>query len=414
MYFTRTYCRACGYARPATPGIKAANKESLIPVFDLGLQPLANSFCSPNEEQPGYAPLKVMFCPRCTLGQLSVEVKPEILYQRYSYVTSNSDTMLRHFGSIAHLLAGQTPGKRMLEIGSNDGRMLGYFREQGYTVQGIDPAANLAETAKQQLIPTVVGMFNEDTAKEATQDGPFDAVLARHVFCHVKDWQDFIRCLALVTHKESLVAIEAPYACDMLERGEFDTIYHEHTSYMTVRAMQALLEHLPFKLHRLQHFPIHGGAMMLLLRREDYGRDPDNSVAYHLKKEKADLETWGRFSQLAHANLAALKGFVASQRAVNKRVVGFGASAKSTVWVNACGFTRKDLEFITDNTPGKQWKLSPGSDIPIVDEGAILRELPDYAVCFAWNFKAEVLEKHALARSKGVKFIFPIPHLEVV
>lgn len=413
MYLARTQCRACGFARPAD-GTKSPNKEKLVPVFDLGVQPLANDFCSPNEEQAGYAPLKVMFCPNCTLGQLSVEVKPEILYRRYSYVTSNSDTMLRHFGSIAHLLAGQTPGKRMLEIGSNDGRMLSFFQKQGYTVQGIDPAANLAETAKQQLIPTVVGMFNEETAKEATQDGPFDAVLARHVFCHVKDWQDFIRCLALVTHKDSVVAIEAPYACDMLERGEFDTIYHEHTSYMTVRAMQALLEHLPFKLHRLQHFPIHGGAMMLLLRREDYGRDPDNSVAYHLKKEKADLETWGRFSQLAHANLAALKGFVASQRAVNKRVVGFGASAKCTVWVNACGFTRNDMEFVTDNTPGKQYKLVPGSDIPIVDEGALLRELPDYAVCCAWNYRLEILEKNALARSKGVKFIFPIPHLEVV
>lgn len=411
MYKTHTSCRACGYGFNPADGTKCQNvRESLVPVFDLGIQPLANDFASVTDEHAGYAPLKVMFCPRCTLAQLSVVVRPDILYSRYLYVTSQSETMRKHFAALGQAIRAEQPFDSLLEIGSNDGTLLKYFAAQGVKVVGIDPAENLADLSRKCAIPTVTGAFNVSTAKSALcgVSGGFDVILARHVFCHVDDWREFINCLAVPSKKTTLICIEVPYVKDLLDRGEFDTIYHEHLSYLSIRAFQSLLEDSPFWLQNVVQFPIHGGAILLMLRRKDWPGD-----AYP-KTDNFTEESWKSFSDKVHANIAGLRSFVAAAKADNKRVVGFGASAKSTVWVNACGFTRKDLEFITDTTPQKLYKLSPGTDIPIVDEGAILRELPDYAVCFAWNFRDFVLNNNALAREKGVKFVFPIPSLEIV
>lgn len=416
MYKQHTVCRACRYGMTGPGGIKSAeSKESLLPVFDLGIQPLANDFCGPNEEHSGYAPLKVMFCPRCTLAQLSVVVDPEILYRHYNYVTSASDTMMSHFESLRSLFQEEIPAVTLLEIGSNDGRMLQFFKSCGMRICGIDPAENLAELANSVGARTVCGSFDEDSARKArAYYGQFDIVIARHVFCHVNDWRKFIRNLEIVTHKESLVFIEVPYCVDMLQRGEFDTIYHEHTSYMTVRAMGALLKDSQFQIYKIVRFPIHGGAIMLVLSPKESQRTPADTVREFIDSEQITTETWSGFCTKAYHAIDALKMFVEHNVLEKKKVVGFGASAKSTVFVNACRFTKKELRFITDSTAQKQWKLSPGTDIPIVDEGAILRELPDYAVCFAWNFREEILSKNSLARSKGVKFVFPIPTLEVV
>lgn len=411
MYHNHTICRACGYASPLASGVKVSGlKERLVPVFDLGIQPLANDFASNDEERAGYAPLKVMLCPRCTLAQLSVVVKPEILYSKYLYVTSQSETMRKHFESLGKTIRAEQPFDSLLEIGSNDGTMLKYFASQGVKVVGIDPAENLADVSRKLAIPTVTGTFNSNTAKSSLcgMSGGFDVIMARHVFCHVDDWRDFINCLAIPSHKNTLVCIEVPYLRELLDRGEFDTIYHEHLSYLSIKAFQFLLKDSPFWLQNVVSFPIHGGAILLMLRTKEFQGQP------YPKSDDFTEEHWRVFADKAHANIAGLKSFVAAARADNKRVVGFGASAKSTVWLNACGFTRKDIEFITDTTPQKWFKLSPGTDIPIVDEGAILRELPDYAVCFAWNFRDFVLKNNSLAREKGVKFVFPIPSLEIV
>lgn len=410
MYYDHLGCRACGFGTQETAsGIKSATpSDHLVPVFDLGLQPLANDFCAPGQEHAGYAPLKVLYCPRCSLAQLSVTVRPDILYSRYSYVTSTSETMMKHFAALADLLIEQKAGPRLLEIGSNDGRMLQYFQSLNMDVCGIDPAANLAEIANKAGVRTVCGLLNEESANEAA-DRPFDVVIARHVFCHVDDWRDFLRHVWLTTHNESLVCLEVPYCKDMLDRGEFDTIYHEHTSYLTLKAITALLANSPFRLHRVVRFPIHGGAILLMMRSKSSRVSPDPGLAAMLAEEHITLAEWQAFDAKARQAMLAMKETVRAAREQGKRVCGFGASAKSTVWVNACGFTRKDVQFITDTTRYKQWKLSPGTDIPIVDEGALLRELPDIALCFAWNFAAEILEKNALARSKGVKFYVPIP-----
>lgn len=415
IYKLHQTCRACGYGqKPSAGGVKTgAGTERLVPVFDLGIQPLANDFANDNDERAGYAPLKVLFCPRCRLAQLSVVVRPDILYSRYLYVTSPSETMRHHFGQLGAALAAEQPFTSLLEIGSNDGTLLRYFAGQGVKVAGIDPAENLAELARKKGIPTVTGVFNHhtaDLARAACRSG-FDVILARHVFCHADNWREFISALSMASHRDTLVCIEVPYVKDLLERGEFDTIYHEHLSYLNIGAVEQLLDQSPFVLANVIRFPIHGGAIALLLRRRDHACTLDRSFA---GDENISAETWQDFSSKALKNLENLRCFVAAARADGKRVCGFGASAKSTVWLNACGFSRQDLEFITDTTPQKLYRCSPGTDIPIVDPGAILRERPDYAICFCWNFRTEVLSQNEPAMLAGVKFVFPIPHLEVV
>lgn len=410
MYLLHTTCRACGYAAPGAQGIKSTPTEKLVEVFDLGLQPLANDFTNDSHEQAGYAPLKVLFCPRCSLAQLSVVVKPEILYRNYSYVTSPSRTMTEHFrriaGDIESIVGSE---KTILEIGSNDGKLLALLRDRGHTVQGIDPAENLAAIANANNLPTVVGLFNGSTISRLPTLS-YDIVIARHVFCHADDWQQFVLALEMVSHPESLICIEVPYAGDMLRDCSFDTVYHEHLSYLTIKSVQTLLKGTPLFLYRVVKYPIHGGAIMLLLKWRTTC-EPDDDLGF---RENITEEDWRRFAARASGQIEDLRSAVHKLVKEGKRVAGLGASAKSTVWISACGFTRREIAFIADNTPQKQWRFSPGTDIPIVDEGAIMRDLPDYVVMWAWNYRDEILQKFDTARKKGVKFIVPVPQISIV
>lgn len=405
MYKLHTYCRACGYAKPGAPGIKSNSTEKLIEVIDLGIQPLANDFCKEGEARAGYAPLKVLFCPRCTLAQLSVVVDPNILYSHYNYVTSPSQMMRGHLKNLITDIAKETNAHRVLEIGSNDGRLLKMMQDGGnYDVTGVDPATNLAFIAESQGIHTHVGLFGEDMAMNI---GQYDVIIARHVFCHVDNWRDFVCGLELVSHLDTLICIEVPYAGDTISNCEFDTIYHEHLSYLTLNAMKVLLDNTDLRLFKTIRYDIHGGAILLMLRH----KDKCNII---VPTDHITVEDWRHFSNDAKDQIGKLRASVTTLRAQGKKVAALGASAKSTVWISACGFTRNEISFIADNTPQKQWTFSPGTDIPIVDEGAILRELPDYLVIFCWNYLSECLQKFSDARAAGVKFIVPVPVVKVV
>lgn len=378
---------------------------------------MANDFVEKGGTHKGFAPLKVLFCPRCTLAQLSVVVDPQILYRDYLYVTSPSRTMQEHFAHLRKVIGEEQSATSVLEIGSNDGALLRFMKANGsLRVLGIDPAKNLANLAAKEHIPTVNAVWDRDAAEDAASyfEAGVDIILARHVFCHVDNWKDFLHNLAVPSKKDTLVCIEVPYVKDLLEKGEFDTIYHEHTSYLSIQAFRAALNGSPWKLHRVARFEIHGGAILLMLRRTDYEQAPHASAQEYLDSEEITLEKWRAFSIGAENKIAEVGALVSSLATNGKKVVGYGASAKSTVWINACRFTRREISFITDTTPLKLYRNSPGNDIPIVDEGALTRELPDYAICFAWNFFPEIYEKEKLFREKGGKWIVPHPTIKVV
>lgn len=395
MYHHIQSCRACG-------------SSDLTEVFDLGVQPLANDFRFPHEERAGYAPLKVLHCEKCTLAQLSVVVKPEILYANYPYVTSKSRTMQNHFRTLANLFKLEAPeAQSVLEIGSNDGDFLKFMRDSGIPVAcGIDPAENLAPLDE---VLTLGSIFDQNSARwSVNMCGKFDLVVARHVFCHVESWKDFIENLEIVTHGDSLVFIEVPYLLDMLNNVEFDTIYHEHTSYLPIRAIIELLNPTPFRLHRVVRMAIHGGAIGLLIRRK-VPLSIDRGIVEMLEDEGDMRLRWAEFRANAQRLMRGLENAVYSNDGI---ICGFGASAKSTVWLNACGFDSNDIEFMCDCTPQKIGRLSPGTDIMVRYEDALSEA--NAAVLFVWNFRSEILHRFESWRQAGGKFIIPVPDTEIV
>lgn len=398
MYRIHNKCRIC-------------SGEEMDEVLDLGLMPLANDFCDAHQEHSGYAPLKLLWCPRCTLAQLSVVVNPNILYYNYPYVTSKSQTMLEHFSVLTGDLMVECGKKSVVEIGSNDGTLLEYFAKLGFDkVVGIEPADNLRTLAKKRGIESYRGFFTEATALDVVDEIGFtDLVIARHVFCHIDNWHAAIHALGVLCGKDTVIAIEVPYFPDTIAKVEWDQVYHEHLSYMTIPAMQAALEGSMLHLSKVTHYPIHGGAIVMLLKRNDCGIQPGS-----LESPKVTLADLHKFAESQALQVKYLRSTVLSHVAEGKRVVGYGASAKSTQWIQACGFTRKQIKWVCDNTQQKQYKLMPGSDIPVVDEGALTRELPDYAICFAWNFAEEIMTKEKIFKAKGGKWIIPHGEIKIV
>lgn len=419
--FTRvTNCRACG-AGPIkfAPGTKTDGpSDKLEPVFSLGIQPLANDFVVPDGEHQGFAPLEVLLCPKCGLAQLSVVVRPDVLYGgNYPYVTSKSTMMHEHFERVWGDCCSLATAKSIVEIGSNDGDFLSYCREHGASyVHGIEPAQNLATTARAHDVSTICDFFTTESANLVLQAMPhIGIVVARHVFCHVDDWQGFMRNLSLIANQDTVIFIEVPYVMNQMTSNSFDQIYHEHLSYLSIRAFQALLNCGPFQLQEVYHYPIHGGAIGLVVQRRVEGRKPGPSVYAYLKNESIlGLGAWRDFSERSGMIIRGLGDTVRELVRDGKRVCGLGASAKSTVWINACGFTKREIYGVYDCTPEKWYRQIPGTQIPIINEGAFYADDPHYAVLFAWNFAAEIIAKNQKWLKGGGKFIVPIPRLRVI
>lgn len=412
MFIEHRHCRACGYGKsPNAPGIKVIpHDEKLKMVFDLGLHPLANDFRGDGEARSGFAPLQVMLCPACSLAQLSVTVNPNVLYSKYSYVTSKSDMMRHHFDSLWSWLLEGGDVKSLVEIGSNDGDLLGFACSKGVSAVGIDPAENLVKIAREKhpSATSICGLFGMETAEMAKQACPSpDVILARHVFCHIDDWASFFKAIDLLAEKETRVVIEVPYAGKMLANLEFDTIYHEHLSYMTFKGMEAALGSTPFRIHDIKSYPIHGGVVAIILRRRDSSATPISDAVRMVESESLGDKEWDVFVNNSMELIQELRHKVQDYADAGHTVCGFGASAKSTVWMRMCGFDRRTIKFITDTTPQKQGKFSPGTDVPIVDQGALLRELPNYAVVFAWNYLEEILKLNKRYTDLGGKFLVP-------
>lgn len=411
MIHVRKNCRACGCA-------------DLVLILDLGKTALANDFLSPEEaafEQVSL-PLRLNLCRRCSLVQLAEVVDPGVLYSRYAYVTSTSRTMEAHLqAQCAHVLeqAGGASPARVLEIASNTGLYLQKFQARGCEVLGVEPARNIAELAETAGVTTWADFFNAHNAKQIRQEwGAADLVLGRHVFAHIDDWTDLLAGLEAVTHERSLIALEVPYLLDFYEHTEFDTVYHEHLSYVPVRAVEALVASSAFRLQRVDHYPIHGGSALIQLRRRSDPTPVHASVQQYLAKEKSlnlsDPASWQPFIERVRGIQTRLPAQIRGLKAQGKRVVGYGASAKGNTLLNTCGLTVRDLDYIIDNTPFKQNKIAPGSGIPVRPPDTLLNDQPDYTLLLAWNFATEIIGREHEYQKRGGRFIVPIPEPRII
>jgi novobiocin biosynthesis protein NovU/D-mycarose 3-C-methyltransferase len=411
MIQQRTQCRTCG-------------SKNLKLILDLGETALANDFLKP-EDVSSYRvslPLRVVLCPDCSLVQLADTVDPKILYSHYAYVTSTSRTMDSHLNTlVTHLLStGRLgAGSKVLEIASNTGVFLKKFKEQGCDVLGVEPAANIADVAIATAIPTRKEFFNAATANQLKADwGAADLILGRHVFAHIDDLRDLVAGLATVSHQETLIAFEVPYVVDFFEHTEYDTIYHEHLSYISVGSIEALVKNSPFMLSRVDHYPIHGGSILFHLRRRDSKAAPHPSVAEALANERkmrlSEPQTWEMFAQRVRRIRTELPALLRRLKAEGRRIIGYGASAKGNTLLNTCGLSTKELDYIIDNTPFKQNKMAPGSWIPIHPPERLLQDQPDYALLLAWNFAPEIIRRETEFQKRGGRFIVPIPEPKIV
>ena len=411
MIKARTHCRTCG-------------STNLKLILDLGQTALVNDFLKP-EDVANYKislPLRVVLCPDCSLVQLADTVDPKILYSHYAYVTSTSKTMNTHLDNMmSHLLstAHLGAGSKVLEIASNTGVFLKKFKEQGCEVLGIEPASNIADVALATAIPTRKEFFNATTAKKLRAEwGAADLILGRHVFAHIDDLKDLVAGLEAVSHAETLIAFEVPYLVDFFEHTEYDTVYHEHLSYISVRAIEALVKDSAFMLARVDHYPIHGGSILFHLRHRSSKARPHASVALALAKEKelrlAEPATWAAFAQRVNHIRTELPALLRKLKAQGKRIIGYGASAKGNTLLNTCGITTQELDYIIDNTPFKQNKIAPGSWIPVRPPEMLLKDQPDYALLLAWNFAPEIIKRETEFQQRGGRFIVPIPEPKIV
>ena len=429
MSNTSASSRANGLIVPVNgriEGCRACGETDLPSVLDLGRMPLANRLLAEdqlNEPEPTY-PLELVFCPRCSLVQITQTVPPEELFDHYLYFSSFSDTVLNNAREVVDLmrkwkrLSGES---LVVEVASNDGYLLQFYREAGVPVLGIEPAANIAKVAVEERgIRTVNEFFGRDFARSlATRGERADVMHANNVLAHVADTNGFVEGFAILLKEDGIVVVEVPYLRDTVEGTEFDQIYHEHLCYFSLTSLDRLFRSHGLTIFDVQHIAIHGGSLRVFARRElDMPGHVGQAVGDMLDEEQGlgmdMLEYYRAFASRVEQLKAGLRELLSDLKSASKRIAVYGASAKSATLLNYFGIGAETLDWVADRSTAKQGLYTPGTRLPIVPPERMLEDQPDYVLLLSWNFRDEILGQQAAYRERGGRFIIPIPKLEVV
>lgn len=391
--------------------------------MNLGSTPLANSYLRRedlNKLEPTY-PLTLVFCPECTVLQLLETVSPKVMFSEYLYFSSYSQTTLKHAQRLAKALTRRFRLGRsslVVEVASNDGYLLHYFAREGIPVLGVEPARNIAEVANARGIATICDYFSEGLADSLVeQRNMADVIIANNVLAHVPDPSDLLRGVGKILKKNGVVVVEIPYVKDIVERCEFDIVYHEHLFYYTFKALRELFARNGLKVTRVQHIPVQGGSLRVFASRNDKAPS-DASVERFLEDEEREglhsLWYYLTLPSKAQALRKDLLNLLCTLKANNARVAAYGAAAKATTLLHYLGVGSETIDFVVDRNPHKQGLFMPGNHIPIYATSKLLEEMPDYALILAWNYSDEVIKQSEDYRREGGRFIIPIPKLVVV
>jgi SAM-dependent methyltransferase len=395
-------------------------------VLSLGRTPLANALLRPEQlDQPERTyPLELAFCPHCSLVQITRTVPPEQLFRRYAYASSFSETMLRH----SRTLAGRIIRSRrirqdslVLEIGSNDGYLLQFYRRAGIPVLGIEPAENIARMAVcQRGIPTLREFFGIALARSMARTGRLaDVVHANNVLAHVPDLNGFVAGMAIVLKADGVAVIEVPYVRDLIDRVEFDTIYHEHLCYFSLTALDRVFRRHGLRIADVERIAIHGGSLRVFVDKA--GVPSARPRAPSVRNLLAEEAAWGIDRPASYLGFAArvdnlrrdLVGLVRRLRSEKKRIAAYGASAKGSTLLNYFGLGQESLDFVVDRSPVKQGNHTPGTHLKVYPPEKLVEEMPDYVLLLTWNFADEILRQQQDYRAGGGRFIIPIPEVKV-
>jgi SAM-dependent methyltransferase len=405
-----TTCRGCG-------------KSGLVVVLDLGEQPLANAILKEGDlarPEPRF-PLAMAYCPECWLVQITETVPPEALFREYTYFSSVSDAFVEHSRVIAERLVAERrlgAGSLVIELASNDGYLLQHYARAGVPVLGIDPARNIAQVATARGVPTLAEFFTRELADElATSGRTADIVHANNVIAHIPDLNGFVAGIARILKPGGVAVIETPYLRELVERLEFDTIYHEHLFYHSLTALSRVFERNGLSVVDVERIPVHGGSLRVFGMRSG-AAEPSEAVRSLLAEEVAiglcSPEYYAAFAGRVDALGQELRAMLAGLRSQGHEVAAYGAAAKGAVLLNAFNIGTDMISFVADRSPHKQGFLMPGAHIPIVDSEQLVARRPQECLLLAWNFADEILAQQAEYRRLGGKFIIPGPKLTVV
>jgi len=401
-------------------------KTELEHVFiDLVNSPASNSYLSAEalNEPEVYYPLKVFICHQCFLVQVDEYKKSDAIFNsEYAYFSSYSTTWLAHAKKYTEAMIerfGFSSASRVIEIASNDGYLLQYFKEKGVPVLGVEPTANTAEVAKGKGIDTLVEFFGTQLAQKlAEKDIKADLLLGNNVLAHVPDIKDFVAGMQLVLKPTGVITMEFPHLMQLVDNNQFDTIYHEHFSYLSFYTVKQLFESAGLEMFDVEEIPTHGGSLRIYAKHKaDGSKEISPRVAALLEKEKArgitSLAYYQHFQQKALGVKLALLDFLVVQQRAGKKVAAYGAAAKGNTLLNYCGIKNDLISFVVDSNPHKQGKYLPASHIPVVNEAHLKAEKPDYVIILPWNLKEEIKDQLTYIREWNGKFVVPIPSLQI-
>lgn len=393
---------------------------------DLGMSPLCQKHVEPEDlsKMEPFYPLHVWVCDRCFLVQLEEFVAPAEIFGdgSYAYFSSYSDSWVAHAQSYTEKMVGLLDlddKKRVVELASNDGYLLQHFTQRGIPSLGIEPASNCAAAAIERGVETLVAFFGRETARRVAADfGLADLLLGNNVLAHVPDINDFVGGMKLLLSTSGVITMEFPHLLQLVEQNQFDTIYHEHFSYLSFGTVEEIFGAHGLRVFDVDELPTHGGSLRIYACHDESTERPTGERAIELReRERArgmrDLAFYAQFGDRVHETKRALLSFLIEARESGKTVVGYGAPGKGNTLLNYCGIRTDMLDYTVDRSPHKQGRFLPGTRIPIFAPEMIFETRPDYVLILPWNLKNEIMDQMATVREWGGRFVTPIPRVEV-
>lgn len=421
------YKKSNSIAKPHTT-CRACASEKLTKYLDLGLMPLANNLetTSKAAKEKERFPLQVLMCEDCGLSQLSVVIDPDKMFSYYTYQSGINGGYIEHCAKMAVELNaeygdfGVKPGAFIVDIAGNDGTLLKTFKKvmSDLDVLNIDPASNLAAIAEANGIPTLVEFWSPEVAAKARKlHGPADLITATNVFAHVDNMRDFLFGAQQLLAHNGILVIECPYIMDFMDKKEFDQVYFEHLSYVSIQPVMRLSAKVGLKLVHVQKEQIHGGTIRMIFANDDSDIRPKYSVLDYLAKEDSEgyyrIAKYKTWAADINRTIKSFGEHILSLKKQGYKIAGFAASAKGNTLLNAARLNTDVIDFIADETPAKVGKYSPGTGIPIVHKQEILKRKPDYIIILSWNFADEIMEKLDKMGFEGF-FIIPLPEIKYI